>query len=129
MKRTEIMERAKFIKHGAKMIFQFDFSNLAITDAREVAEYGKGVIGKMPKNSVLTLTYVTNVVYDNEFNAVAKDLVAHNKPYVLAGAVVGVVGWRKVAYWAALVFSGRDNLKLFDGGEDAKEWLGRYGAT
>lgn len=127
MKRIEVMDRAKFIRHGAKMIFQFDFSGLVVEDAREVAEYGKGIIGRMPKNSVLTLTDVTNAIYDDAFNAVAKDLLACNKPYVLAGAVVGVTGWRRVAYWAALLFSGRDNLKLFDTADAAKDWLVGYG--
>lgn len=126
MKRIEVMERAKFIRHGAKMVLQLDFSGLCLADAREVAEYGKTVIGKMPKNSVLTLTNVTNVVYDTEFNTVAKELMACNKPYVLAGAVVGVTGWRRVAYWTGLVFSGRNNLKMFDTIDDAKEWLVGY---
>ena len=126
MKRIEVMNRAKFIKQGEKMIFLFDFSGLAVDDGREVSEYGKGVIARMPKNSVLTLTDVTNVVYDDTFNALAKELTAHNKGHVRAGAVVGVSGWRKLAFWAALKFSGRDNLKLFATVEDAKGWLVGY---
>lgn len=129
MTRAEMMERAKFLKHGEAMVYQFDFSNLAVGEAREVANHGKTAIAKMPPNSVLTLTNVTNAVYDEKFNALAKELVAHNKPYVRAGAVIGVAGWRKIAYWAALVFSGRDNLKLFDDAESAKNWLAGYGKT
>ena len=66
------------------------------------------------------------MVYDDTFNALAKELTAHNKGHVRAGAVVGVSGWRKLAFWAALKFSGRDNLKLFDTSEDAKAWLVGY---
>jgi hypothetical protein len=126
MKRTEVMERAGFLRNGETMVFQFDFSNLAVGEAREVVDYGKTIIARMPHNSVLTLTDVHNVVFDDKFNALAKELVVHNKPYVKAGAVIGVTGWRKVAYWASLVFSGRDNLKLFDDAAEAKSWLTAY---
>jgi hypothetical protein len=127
VKTTEIMDRAKFLWYGYTMIFQFDFSDLPYQEAREVAEYGKTIIAKMPKNYVLTLTNVTNVMYDDKFNQLAEELAAHNKPYVLAGAVIGVPGWREIVYRAALLFSGRDNLKLFSQVESAKAWLAGYG--
>lgn len=127
MKTTEIMDRAKFLWYGYTMIFQFDFSNLAYEDACEVVEYGKTIIAKMPKNYVLTLTNVTNMTHDDKFDELAMKLVAHNKPYVLAGAVIGVSGWREIVYRAALLFSGRDNLKLFSQVESAKAWLAGYG--
>ncbi len=127
MKRAEIMERARFVRHGERMIFRFDLSGLAYEDGREVCDYGKGIIGRMPKNSVLTLTDVTDVAYDDGFSALAKELTAHNKLHVRAGAVVGVSGWRKLAFWAALTFSGRDNLRLFDRTGDALAWLAGCG--
>ena len=123
MKRSEMMERAKFYRHGSKMVYHFDFSGLNAEEAHDVAHYGKSVIAKMPQRSLLTLTDVTNVNYDEKFSAISKDLVQHNKPFVLAGAVVGVTGWRKLAFWAALKFTGRNNLRLFDSTEEASEWL------
>jgi len=126
MDNRELLDRAKFLLHGDTMIYSLDFSNLAFEDARAVVEQGKKTIGKMPKRSILTLTNVENIAQDAQFNALAAELTSHNKPYVMAGAVVGVSGWRKIAYLAALMFSGRDNLKLFNGIEEAKVWLSKY---
>ncbi len=126
MKRSEMMDRAKFYRHGSKMIYHFDFSGLNAEDAHDVAQYGKGVIARMPEGSLLTLTDVTDVNYDERFSAISRDLVQHNKPYVVAGAVVGVTGWRKLAFWAALKFTGRTNLRLFDSVGEASEWLKTY---
>ncbi len=126
MKTTEMMSRAKFIKHRDKMIMNLDFSGLGIDDARQLSSYAKGVIGRMPQGSVLTLVDVTDVKYDEAFRALSGDLAEHNKPYVLAGGVVGVEGWRKLLFWATTKLTGRTNLRLFDDGEQAKEWLVGY---
>ncbi len=108
------------------MILNFDFSGLDIEDTRQVGEYVKGLICRMPKGSVLTLVNVTNMKFDSAFKDFSNDLAAHNKPYVLAGAVIGVEGWKKLVLWVAMKLSGRTNLKTFDDVEEAKEWLVSY---
>ncbi len=123
MKKSEIMSRARFVKHRDKMILTFDFSGLDIEGAREVCAYVKGMISRMPKGSVLTLVDVTDVKYDAEFRELSGELVEHNKPYVWAGAVVGIDGWKKLLFWATEKLTGRKNLRLFDDAEQAKEWL------
>jgi len=126
MKTSEVMTRAKFFKHRDKMILNFDFSDLNHEDTKQVCEYVKGVISRMPKNSVLTLVNVTNVKYDSAFRELSNELAQHNKPYVLAGAVIGVDGWKKLVLWATTKFTGRNNLKAFDDLEEAKDWLVTY---
>lgn len=126
MKTSEMMTRAKFFKHRDKMILNFDFSGLNHDDARQVCEYVKDMISRMPKGSVLTMVNVSNMKYDAAFRELTNDLAAHNKPYVLAGAVIGVEGWKKLIFWATLKFTGRNNLKAFDDIEEAKEWLVNY---
>lgn len=128
MKTSEMMTRAKFVKHKDKMILQFNFSGLDIEDVRQVCTYVKGVICRMPKNSVLTLVDVTDVKYDEKFRELSQDLAEHNKPYVLAGAVVGVSGWRKLLFLTTAKFTGRNNLHLFDDLDKAKDWLAGYSA-
>ena len=123
MKTSEVLNRARFVKHKEKMILAFDFSGLSIADACQVCTYVKGIINRMPKRSVLTLVDVTNVKYDEAFKELSGDLAEHNKPYVLAGAVVGVEGWRKLFFRTATKLTGRDNLKLFDNADKAKDWL------
>jgi len=126
MNSSEVMTRAKFLKHRGKMIMNLDFSDLEIDDVRKVSEYAKGVISRMPHGSVLTLVNVTNVQYDQAFSELSGDLAQHNKPYVLAGGVIGVTGWRKLLFWTTSKLTGRTNLRLFDDAEVAKEWLVNY---
>jgi hypothetical protein len=126
MKTSEVMSRTKFVKHRDKMILNFDFSGLSLEDCGQVCAYVKGMIVRMPKNSVLTLVNVTDISYDAAFRELSADLAEHNKPYVVAGAVVGVSGWRKLMFWAVTKLSGRSNLQLFDDEGSAKEWLAAY---
>ena len=128
MKTSEVMTRAKFFKHRDRMILNFDFTDLNHDDARQVCDYVKGVIRRMPPGSVLTLVNVTNVKYDAAFRELSNDLAEHNKPYVLAGAVLGVEGWKKLIFWATAKLTGRSNLKAFADLEEAKEWLVNYKA-
>jgi hypothetical protein len=123
MKTSEVMSRSRFVKHRDKMILTFDFSGLGLEDCAQVCDYVKGIISRMPKASVLTLVNVTDVKYDAAFRELSSDLAAHNKPYVLAGAVVGVSGWRKLIFWTATKLAGRNNLQLFDDEASAREWL------
>lgn len=128
MKTSEVMIRGKFFKHRDRMILNLDFSDLDIDDAGQVCDYVKGVISRMPPGTVLTLVNVTNVKYDQAFRNLSNGLAEHNKPYVLAGAVVGVDGWKKLIFWATTKLTGRSNLKAFDSIEEAKEWLVNYKA-
>lgn len=126
MNRAQMMERARYIKHNGKMILLYDFSNLPTEDARQLMDYCPGLIRSMPAKSVLTLTDVTGLNFDEQLKEAFKELARQNTPYVLAGAVVGVTGWKKIVYMASLRLSGRDNLHLFDDVVSAREWLAAY---
>lgn len=126
MKRSEMLERARFINHGTRKILKFDFSRLDIAGVREIIAYGTRLVAQMPERSVLTLTDVTDANYDKEIAEALKEFTRHNKPHVIAGAVVGVSGLKKVIFQAVATVSGRTNLKLFGDAESAKEWLVGY---
>lgn len=126
MKKSELLERVRYISHGSTKILKFDFSGLDIADVREAIDYGSRLIAQMPKQSVLTLTDVTEANYDREITEALKGFTAHNKPHVIAGAVVGVAGLKKVIFQAVATVSGRSNLKVFGDAESAKEWLANY---
>ena len=51
-----------------------------------------------------------------------KRLAVNNRPYVIAGAVVGLSGLQKVVYTTVMRFSKR-NIPAFDDIEAAKDWL------
>jgi hypothetical protein len=126
MKLSGIMKRARFVDHGNKKLLLFDFSGLEKEEAQQVMNYSTQMISHMPKASVLTLTDVTGLKYDDELKEDFKRFADHNRPHVVAGAVVGVTGWKKLIYLAALKLSGRTNLHLFNDVEEAHEWLGRF---
>lgn len=128
MNRSEMMERAKYIKCKGKQILLYDFSALGTEDALQLMDYCPNLSRNMPPQSIYTLTDVTGLQFNERLTEGFKSLAQHNQPYVIAGAVVGVVAWKKVFYLAALRVSGRKNLNLFDSVEQAKEWLAGYGS-
>ena len=128
MSRSEMMERAKYIKYKGKQILLYDFSNLGTEAAIQLMDYCPNMSRNMPPQSIYTLTDVTGLSFNEQLTEAFKSLAQHNKPYVIAGAVVGVAAWKKVFYFAALRVSGRKNLQLFNNVEEAKEWLAGYSA-
>lgn len=126
MKLSEMMARARFVDHGAKKLLLFNFSGLEKGEAQQVMNYGSQMISHMPTASVLTLTDVTGLQYDDELKEDFKRFVEHNRPHVVAGAVVGVTGWKRLIYLAALKLSGRTNLQLCSDEAEARAWLGRF---
>jgi len=86
-----MIKELQFIEYQGKKIVLFDFSNCQRTEEivpmiEEAKEWFQGI----EYNSVLTLTDVTNAHYDTEILNVLKEFTLHNKPYVKAGAIVGI---------------------------------------
>ena len=71
---------------------------------------------------MFTLTDVTNTAFNSKVPDAMKVFVMHNKPYVVASAVVGVTGLKQIIYSAVMKFSGR-RLTAFDSLAEAKDWL------
>jgi Cu2+-containing amine oxidase len=116
------MDRVTFITHGGKEILLLDFSGLKAAEAIGLVEPAKRVISSRPLNSILTLTDVTDIRFNEELSQKMKEFTSHNKPYVRAAAVVGITGLRQVIYNAVVAFS-RRKIATFDTRDDAKKWL------
>ncbi len=116
------MERITFIRHGEREILLLDFSATRPPEAISIIEHAKGVISSRPENSLLTLTDVTDIRFNDELSQKMKEFTVHNKPYVRAAAVVGVTGLKRIIFNAVLAFS-RRNITAFDDRESAKRWL------
>jgi hypothetical protein len=114
--------RVKFITHREKEILFLDFSNTLPHEVLQTIEDAKRVISARPKRSLLTLTDVTNARFNEAVGDGLKQFTAHNKPYVKAGAVVGVTGLKRIIFSAVIAFS-RRNIETFDDIEQAKHWL------
>lgn len=116
------MEQVQFIKHGGKEILFLNFSGCKPHEALPIIEEAKKAIRTRPEQSVLTLTDVTDMRFNEQVTAQMKEFTAHNKPYVKAAAVVGVVGIKKILFEAVMLFSKR-KLHAFDAVGQAKDWL------
>jgi hypothetical protein len=119
-----MIKELQILEYKGERILFLDFSHctskeefMPIIDAAKL-----WVQNKDPK-SVLTLTDVTDTRFNAEIINLMKELTLHNKPYVKAGAVVGISRpLLKLAYNAVMAFSKR-TLPIFDTHDQAKEWL------
>ena len=116
------MERIQFIQHKGKQLLNLDLANAKATEVVRLVRDATPVIAAAQERSIRTLTDVTNMAFNVEATEALKQFTMHNKPYVLAGAVVGVTGLKKIIYNAVLKFSGR-NIVAFDTLDEAKNWL------
>ncbi|MDQ3555661.1 MAG: hypothetical protein M3409_02640 [Gemmatimonadota bacterium] len=117
------MERARFITHRGQRILFLDFSELQETDEiLSTIEQAKVLIVQEPKGSVLALTHVQNAKSHAEVTQALKDLAAHNKPYVLASAVVGMSPVYRMVLEAVRLFAKRD-IRACDSLVAGKDWL------
>ena len=116
------MDRVAFFTHLGKEILLLDFSRLKANEALALIDPAKAVISKKPPHSVLTLTDVTEMSFNEELSQRFKDFTTHNRPYVRAAAVVGVTGLKRIIYNAVIIFS-RRHIATFDDREAAKKWL------
>lgn len=116
------MERVRFIRHNHTEILFLDFSECKAAEVFPLIEKAKAVIASQAERSLLTLTDVTNMRFDDTLNQRMKEFTAHNKPFVKAAAVVGVTGIKKILFEAVMLFSKR-KLHAFETIEQAKTWL------
>ncbi len=116
------MERINFIQHQGKQLLHLDLRDARAAEVIKLCRDAMPVIADQPVRSLRTLTDVTNMTFNTEASETLKEFTKHNKPYVIAGAVVGVTGLKKIIYNAVLRFSGR-NIVAFETLDEAKNWL------
>jgi hypothetical protein len=117
------MERTSLIQYKGKSIYYMDFSNFnSVNEIAELIEKSKIFIRSQTPDSLLTLTDITNMHFNNDIRELFTAFVKGNKPYVKAGTVVGISGLQSLLYNAIMKFTGR-NLKAMKSLDEAKEWL------
>ena len=115
--------RTRLIEHRGVQIMLLDYSDiLHPAEALAAIAESKQVIARQPAGSVRTLTYVEGARYSTPVIDALKDLTTHNKPFVRAGAVVGMNTLQRIVFRAVTAFS-RRNIHVFEELEDAKDWL------
>jgi hypothetical protein len=117
------MERTRFIDHRGKKVLLLDYSGIREpAEAMREIEHSKREVEKHPPKSLRVLTDATDSHYDSSVVQALKDLAAHDEPYVIASAVVGVVGLKKVVLTGVNLFSKR-KIVMFDTRPAALDWL------
>jgi hypothetical protein len=117
------MRQPEIIYHKGKTILYLDFTNMK--DKEEIMkleEEGASYIRKQPLNSVLTLTNMENMFFNNELKKFFEEKVKGNTPYVKAGSVIGMTGLISIMYNAFVSVTGR-NIKSFKSKEEALDHL------
>jgi hypothetical protein len=116
-------ERTHFIRHKGTPVLLYDFAGVDDVDLglRIVQAARPKILGHPPK-SVRTLVTVQGSKFDTRIARAVQELARHNKPYVLASAIVGLSGLQRVILTAVMRATGR-TFATFDDVEQAKDWL------
>lgn len=115
-------ERVNFIRHQGVEVLLIDWTDASAEEILAAIEQAKTVIASRPAKSVRTLTLVGGARIERRVTESLKEYVAHNKPYVLAGAVVGLNDLKTVIFNFINRVTGR-SLRAVDSVEDGKSWL------
>jgi hypothetical protein len=117
------MERTRFIEHRGKKVLLLDYTGIRDpAEALRAIDATKREVERHPPKSLRVLTDSTDAHYDTAVVQALKSLAAHDEPYVIASAVVGVVGLKKVVLTAVNLFSKR-KITMFDTRPAALDWL------
>ncbi|MCE5299918.1 MAG: hypothetical protein LLG37_03465 [Spirochaetia bacterium] len=117
------MAQIRNITHNGRKILLMDFTYSKPEEMLSAIEDAKNMVKKHPKESVYCLVDVRFSPYEYRLSEALKELAFRDRPYIKVTAVVGVTGFKKLAYMAVQRFTGRRNLVLFDRIETAKDWL------
>jgi hypothetical protein len=118
------MDRTRFVTHKSKQIVLMDFSG--VTDIQEGLghiEDARRFIAEQPKKkNLLTLVDIAGSTFDKRTTGALRGLSAHNKPWVIANATVGVSGLKGMLVTTIARMTGR-KLKVFQEQGAAMNWL------
>lgn len=117
------MERVKFIKTKGENIFYMDFSNAkAPAEITKVIEESISYIRKQPHNSVVGLTNMENMFFNNDVKNMFTTFLKGNKPFMKKSAVFGMSGLARILFNGLMKITGRD-VRSFENKEEAIDFL------
>ena len=121
--REDPAARTRFIEHRGCAILLYDFAGVDdVAHGLRIVEAARPKIRGQPPKSVRTLVTVKDSKFDTRIAKAVQELARHNKPFVLASAIVGLSGLQRVILTAVMRATGR-TFATFDTVEQAKDWL------
>ena len=116
------MSRIETFTRDGKTFIYIDFSNLQTNDMlNQVIENAKSTISQYPQKSVYTISNFEGLHFNKDSKDAIIPYVEANKPYVIAGAIIGLDGLKKIM--ANAILSGRKDLVIVATKEDAIQAL------
>lgn len=117
------MRKPEIINYKGKNIVYIDLSGMKNQEEiMQLEKEGSDLIRQHPLNSVLTLTNMDGMYFNNTLKNYFESLVKLNAPHVKAGAVIGMNGLISIMYNAFVSMTGR-NIKSLKNKEEALEYL------
>ncbi len=117
------MRKPEIIYYKGNSVVYLDFSGMRNNDEIiQLEDEGSAYIRKQPLGTVLTLTNMDGMYFNNQLKSYFEGIVKLNAPHVKRGAVIGMNGLISIMYNAFLAVTGR-SIKSFRSKEDALEYL------
>lgn len=119
-------DRIRFIPDPAsgKNVLLIDLAGFENTlDSLPYINEARATVALQPPRSLRCIVDVTGSRFNVEIVEALKELARHNKPFVIASALIGVAGLQRVILESVITFSGRKNLKSLPSREEAFAWL------
>jgi len=118
------MNRIEEFTRGGKKFVYIDFSGLQTNEEiSRLIEQVKPVISKYPPKSIYTVTNFEKLHFNKDSKSLITPYTEANKPYVIAGVIIGMDGLKKVMANTIFSMSGRKDLTILATKEEAIQHL------
>jgi len=87
-----------------------------------VMSEAKTFIQKQPTTSIVALTNIDGMHFNNEIRDMFSKFISGNKPHIKTSAIVGISGLKNILFNGLMRITGRD-IKSFSDLDLAKNWL------
>jgi len=117
------MSRTKMITYKGQNIFYMDFSNAKTQqEVAQIIEESIAYIRNKPNQSVVALTNMENMYFNNEVKNDFLHFLKGNKPYIKISSVFGMSGLARILFNGLMKITGRD-VRSFENMIEAQEFL------
>ena len=117
------MAGVSFIDYKGKRVLYEDYSGCTPDTLEPYLAKAKDLIAQQRPKSVLAIVNVTGAKFDTKVAEMMKVFVKANEPFIKCTTIFGLAGLQSVIYRGLVTFSGRDNLKVCNTEDEAKEYL------
>jgi hypothetical protein len=119
-------DRVRFIPNpvGGSDVLLIDLSGFTSpADSLPFIGDARDIVATQAPLSLYCLVDVTGSRFNVDVVEALKELASHNRPFVVATALIGIAGLQRVILESIVKFTGRKNLKSLPARGEAFSWL------